>query len=84
MHRLGKKIHVYDDIPGVEMYRRSIYHGPSKPTMFRGFYGLKKKLVFSWPKPSLFMGFWGLMVVYTILILFYLPSGWFPPLEVSN
>ena len=42
MHRLGKKIHVYDDIPGVEMYRRSIYHGPSKPTMFKGFYGLKK------------------------------------------
>ena len=46
MHRLGKKIHVYDDIPGVEMYRRSMYHGPSKPTMFKGFYGFKKKTAF--------------------------------------
>ena len=52
MHRPGKRIHVYDDIPGVEMYRRSIYHGPSKPILFRGFYGTwflgGQNLYFSW------------------------------------
>ena len=47
IHRLGKKIHVYDDIPGVEMYRRSIYHGPSNLQCLEAFMVLKKQMLFS-------------------------------------
>ena len=37
-----------------------LYHGPIKPTCFRGFYA--NNLVFRWPKPYFSMGFGGLMV----------------------